>query len=97
MRGWTNRGVAIVSAAALAIGVVAVVAVARQDARPPLASSALPGRAVLVDPGDIVAGGPPPDGIPPIDRPRFQAAGTVDWLAAAEPGHRHTAGTRSAG
>jgi hypothetical protein len=82
MNRWTKRGVA----AAVAIAVVLVVlAVARRDDRPSLAASAPPGRAPLVDPGDIVSGGPPPDGIPPVDRPRFQAAGAVDWLAAAEP------------
>ena len=85
MKRWTRPGLATVLAAALAIGGVLVVAVARHDAGPSLATSAPPGRAPLVDPGDIVSGGPPPDGIPPIDRPRFQAAGTVDWLAAAEP------------
>jgi thiol-disulfide isomerase/thioredoxin len=41
--------------------------------------------APLVDPARIIPGGPPPDGIPPIDRPRFQPAGSVGWLAAAEP------------
>jgi thiol-disulfide isomerase/thioredoxin len=41
--------------------------------------------APLVDPGDLVPGGPPPDGIPAIDRPRFQPARSVSWLAAAEP------------
>jgi hypothetical protein len=93
MKRWMNRGtatstatvIATVVAVAMAIAVVLVVAVARRDARPPLATSAPPGRAPLVDPGDIVSGGPPPDGIPPVDRPRFQAAGAVDWLAAAEP------------
>jgi Protein of unknown function (DUF3179) len=41
--------------------------------------------APLVDPGDIIAGGPPPDGIPPIDRPRFLAPSAVDFLDAQEP------------
>jgi len=36
------------------------------------------------DPG-LVAGGPPPDGIPPIDHPKFQPAPAVDWLEDAEP------------
>jgi hypothetical protein len=84
MKSWTTRGVA--AAAAISVGlVVLVVAVVWRDARPPLATSAAPGRAPLVDPGDIVSGGPPPDGIPPVDRPRFQAVAEVDWLAAAEP------------
>ncbi len=82
MKSWTKRGVA----AAVAVAVILVVlALARQDARPRLAASAPPGRAPLVDPTEIVAGGPPPDGIPPVDRPRFQAAGAAGWLAAAEP------------
>jgi hypothetical protein len=41
--------------------------------------------APLVDPARVVPGGPPPDGIPPIDRPRFERAGEVDWLADDEP------------
>ena len=86
MNGWTKRGVAPVVVAVVAIAVVlVVVAVARRDARPGPAASAPSGRAPLVDPGDIVSGGPPPDGIPPIDRPRFHAVGAVDWLAAGEP------------
>lgn len=39
----------------------------------------------LVDPDQIISGGPPPDGIPPIDAPRFQTAASVDWLRCSEP------------
>jgi hypothetical protein len=39
----------------------------------------------LVDPNDLVSGGPPPDGIPPIDDPKFVAISKVDWLSAREP------------
>ncbi|MGF1599197.1 MAG: DUF3179 domain-containing protein [Acidimicrobiales bacterium] len=39
----------------------------------------------LVDPDEIRSGGPPPDGIPPIDDPMFQPASTVDWLDDVEP------------
>jgi hypothetical protein len=39
----------------------------------------------LVDTREIVAGGPPPDGIPPIDSPRFEKARSVGWLADDEP------------
>ncbi|MDP9386486.1 MAG: DUF3179 domain-containing protein [Actinomycetota bacterium] len=39
----------------------------------------------LVDLAEIVSGGPPPDGIPPIDEPRFEAADAVDWLDDDEP------------
>jgi thiol-disulfide isomerase/thioredoxin len=49
------------------------------------AASGAAAPAPLVDPARIIPGGPPPDGIPPIDRPRFQPAGSVSWLAAAEP------------
>jgi Protein of unknown function (DUF3179) len=86
---WRKRGVATAMAAtvaiAVAIAVVLMAAVARQDARPGPVTSTPSGRAPLVDPDDLVSGGPPPDGIPPVDRPRFQPAGAVDWLAAAEP------------
>jgi hypothetical protein len=41
--------------------------------------------APLVDPAEIIAGGPPPDGIPPIDEPRFLPTGAVDFLTDAEP------------
>ncbi|MGH9152081.1 MAG: DUF3179 domain-containing protein [Acidimicrobiales bacterium] len=41
--------------------------------------------APLVDTDEIISGGPPPDGIPPIDEPKFQAVGTVDWLEDEEP------------
>ncbi|MBI4081606.1 MAG: DUF3179 domain-containing protein [Candidatus Lambdaproteobacteria bacterium] len=35
---------------------------------------------------EIISGGPPRDGIPPIDRPRFvSAAEAAHWLAGAEP------------
>lgn len=40
----------------------------------------------LVDPGAIISGGPPPDGIPPIDQPRFVTVEEADlWLEDAEP------------
>lgn len=38
----------------------------------------------LVDPARIISGGPPPDGIPPIDSPRFEKTASVDWLADDE-------------
>jgi hypothetical protein len=49
----------------------------------PPAASATP--APSVDPEDIIAGGPPPDGIPPIDDPKYIPAGEVRFLAQAEP------------
>jgi len=39
----------------------------------------------LIDPEEILSGGPPPDGIPPIDEPKFQSAKSVDWLFNLEP------------
>ena len=40
----------------------------------------------LVDPADILPGGPPPDGIPPIDDPQFVTVGEADeWLNDSEP------------
>jgi hypothetical protein len=38
----------------------------------------------LVDLAEIRSGGPPPDGIPAIDRPRFQRASDVSWLRDRE-------------
>jgi len=59
----------------------------------PVDDSAMPPRhldvdtfpTALVDRSLIVSGGPPPDGIPPIDEPRFEVASTVDWLQPDEP------------
>ena len=39
----------------------------------------------LVDPSEIRSGGPPPDGIPPIDDPKFVRANDVDFLDPKEP------------
>ncbi len=39
----------------------------------------------LIDPDEVLSGGPPPDGIPPIDDPKFQPASEVDWLEVDEP------------
>ena len=36
--------------------------------------------APLIDPAELISGGPPPDGIPAIDAPAFERADTVDWL-----------------
>ena len=38
----------------------------------------------LVDPAQVRSGGVPPDGIPPIDTPRFVAAAEVTWLTPDE-------------
>lgn len=39
----------------------------------------------LIDPRDLVSGGPPPDGIPPIDDPHFASVSEIDWLDDDEP------------
>lgn len=40
----------------------------------------------LVDPAEIISGGPPPDGIPPIDDPVFVTVAAADeYLSDAEP------------
>jgi len=39
----------------------------------------------LVDPDEIISGGPPPDGIPPIDHPKFLPPSEVDFLSPREP------------
>lgn len=38
----------------------------------------------LIDLAQIASGGPPPDGIPAIDAPRFQRTGDVRWVDDAE-------------
>jgi hypothetical protein len=42
-------------------------------------------RGPLIDPDDIIPGGPPPDGIPPIDDPKFLAPNAAGFLADREP------------
>jgi hypothetical protein len=81
-----HRTLAVVAVGAL-LALVAVLILGRNgsDDAPELAASTPPGQAPLVDPGQLVSGGPPPDGIPPVDRPRFVAADQVGWLTAAEP------------
>ncbi len=43
------------------------------------------GPAPLIDPDEIISGGPPPDGIPPIDEPTFLEPAQVDFLEPPEP------------
>lgn len=45
----------------------------------------LPPGPATVDRDLIVSGGPPPDGIPPIDQPTFVDPADVGWLVAQEP------------
>jgi hypothetical protein len=44
-----------------------------------------PGPSPVVDPNEIIPGGPPPDGIPPIDHPVFVQPSEADWLSGREP------------
>src|SRR5690348_3594239 len=39
----------------------------------------------LVNPANIIPGGPPPDGIPAIGHPRFLRPAQVGFLSASEP------------
>jgi hypothetical protein len=40
----------------------------------------------LIDPAEILSGGPPPDGIPPVDDPQFVSVAEADeWLNDPEP------------
>ena len=39
----------------------------------------------LIDPSDLLAGGPPPDGIPAVDDPKFVRASTATFLEDDEP------------
>ncbi len=39
----------------------------------------------LVDPDELTPGGPPPDGIPPIDDPKFRSAADATFLDDTEP------------
>jgi hypothetical protein len=39
----------------------------------------------IIDVGELRSGGPPPDGIPPIDEPRFLDAADVSFLEDSEP------------
>jgi Protein of unknown function (DUF3179) len=60
---------------------------ARPEERPeaPSAPAGSPIEGPLVDPAEIISGGVPPDGIPPIDDPRFLRPEEVRFLAAQEP------------
>ena len=51
----------------------------------------------LVDPSEIRSGGPPPDGIPPLDEPAFERADEVTWLARTEPVLTLTVGEETRG
>ncbi|MDX2381459.1 MAG: DUF3179 domain-containing protein [Acidimicrobiia bacterium] len=56
-----------------------------RSAMPPRHLDAVTFPETLVPRERIVSGGPPPDGIPPIDEPRFEPVSAVDWLTPDEP------------
>jgi hypothetical protein len=61
-------------------------ATAREDLPSALGSPDGPGLPPpVVDPAELLSGGPPPDGIPSIDDPKFEPACAVDWLDDREP------------
>jgi uncharacterized protein DUF3179 len=79
-----SRSATAGSAASVALPEVA--STAREQVPSALDDPAGPGLPkALVDPGQIRSGGPPPDGIPAVDHPRFERAGQVGWLKADEP------------
>lgn len=59
------------------------------DADGPLSALRDPGNESFPEPlitvEDLVEGGPPPDGIPPIDLPRFEPVEEVSWLGDDDP------------
>ena len=55
-----------------------------EDVPSALADQFWPGFPTLVDPGLIKSGGPPPDGIRPVDAPTFNQAANVDYVEDAE-------------
>ena len=57
----------------------------REDAPSALANPRNPDLRALVDPAGIRSGGPPPEGIPTIDSPRFQRSSEVEVLLDVEP------------
>jgi len=71
-------GVAPVALPQVAAGPRENVASALRDLRDP----AFP--EPLIEPNLIIPGGPPPDGIPPIDAPTFLKVGDVGWLTETE-------------
>ena len=69
----------------LAVAFVVLLSACSRPAPGPAGASGTLGPTPLVDPADIVSGGPPPDGIPPIDDPKFADPAAVDFLSPQEP------------
>jgi hypothetical protein len=69
----------------LAVAFLVLLSACSRAAPSPTAASGTPGPTPLIDPSEIISGGPPPDGIPPIDDPKFLEASGVDFLSPQEP------------
>src|SRR6266542_898919 len=78
------RWVRVAALMAVTAMVLAACSAGARQSRPS-ASLAAGGPAPLIDLDRIVAGGPPPDGIPPIDHPKFLPGQAVRFLAPQEP------------
>jgi hypothetical protein len=79
---------AVMLAAVLGVTLAACgrdVITATNDRAGPSREGAAAAPAPLVDPNDIIPGGPPPDGIPPIDDPTFLVPADVGFLSDREP------------
>ena len=78
----------IVRAASVALGVAMIFAAGQAAANPQIWKRAWPNTdftIASVDLGEIMSGGPPRDGIPPIDQPEFVAVAEETELADTEP------------
>jgi hypothetical protein len=80
-RGLTKASVLAITLASCGQGAPA----AGEDPGGPSPAEAASTPDPLVDPDDIISGGPPPDGIPPIDDPKFLAPGDAGYLTDREP------------
>lgn len=70
---------------ALALGACSRSATSGHQSSSPSAVAGAEQKAPLVNPDELVSGGPPPDGIPPIDQPKFETAADVSFLDKREP------------
>ncbi|MBA3552033.1 MAG: DUF3179 domain-containing protein [Actinobacteria bacterium] len=75
----------VVRIAAGVIGLLLFLAACGGGAEAPSSQPGTADPSALVDPSEIISGGPPPDGIPPIDEPKFIRPSEATWLAPQEP------------
>jgi hypothetical protein len=69
----------------MAVAFLVLLSACSRPAAGPPGASGTAGPTPLVDPAEIISGGPPPDGIPPIDDPKFLEASEAEFLSPAEP------------